>query len=489
VQRPIPWLVIVVLIGAIVLAVIAGSVSPDLRWPLVQSGLAVVILGAYLALRYSRPRDTVDYFDIGTLFVGIAFLYTFIPLANFVRLDGIYSHEGDSRMSSLQPGPDLVSRVGWHYLLFMTAFAAAYLFSQRRFDDSKSPQPSPPRGDFLFWMLALYGACQIAVVTIRARYGLVADSYLESYRVFRDVPVFLQQSVAWITGFCRIVEIGILGYFFSRYERYRVAAWAWLGVIAMATFLRLHARTDLMICVGSSVFLYHVFVKRVSPARLAAVGLVAIMMFQALGVLRALGGNMEDLGTQELVSQGSEFESVFGNSIHVLTIRDSGQMLLPRLTWYLNEAAILIPQQILPFEKIDPSMWYVRTFFPRYEALGGGYAWGAIAQSIVGFGIAEAAARGAVLALVLAAVNRFLRRRWDRFEFVIVYAWLMGTVYLSMRNVTFFFVHGACYFVAPWLFACYAIQRGAPRLEPHALDPGTAPEIAEAVRRRSRATS
>jgi hypothetical protein len=134
-------------------------------------------------------------------------------------------------------------------------------------------------------------------------------------------------------------------------------------------------------------------------------------------------------------------------------------------------------------------MWYVRTFFPRYEALGGGYAWGAIAQSIVGFGIAEAAARGAVLALVLAAVNRFLRRRWDRFEFVIVYAWLMGTVYLSMRNVTFFFVHGACYFVAPWLFACYAIQRGAPRLEPHALDPGTAPEIAEAVRRRSRATS
>ncbi len=474
-QRPSPLLIIAALCGLGLLAVEWLSVSSDLRWPLVQAGLAVLVIGTFMAIRQARSRQTLEFFDIGTLFIAIAFLYTFIPLANFVRLDGVYSQEGDTRMYSLQPSPELVERVGWHYLLFMATFAAGYLISQNRLGEPNNTRTSPPRGDFLFWMLGIYASCQSALMVLRIRYGLTAETYLESYRVFRDVPVFLQQSFAWLTGFSRIVEIGILAYFFSRYERYRVVVWAWLAVIATATFMRLHARTDLMIAVGSSVFLYHLFVRRVSLVRLAVIGLVALVSFQALGVLRALGGYVDDLGTRELVSSGSEFESVFGNAIHILSVLDSGQSLPPRITWYLSEIAILFPQQLLPFDKVDPSIWYVRTFFPRYEALGGGYAWGAIAQSVVGFGLAEAALRGCLLAIALAAVNRFLRKRWDRFEFVVVYAWLMGTVYLSMRNVTFFFVHGTAYFVAPWLIACYMIQRSAPRPESDVQD-ATVPE-------------
>lgn len=469
-QRPSPLLVIAAMFGLGLLVVAWLSVAPDLHWPLVQAGLAVVVIGTFMTVRHSRSRQSLEFFDIGTLFISIAFLYTFIPLANFVRLDGVYSQEGDSRMYTLQPSPELVARVGWHYLLFMATFAAGYLISQNRLGEPNTTRTSPPRGDFLFWMLGIYVGCQSTLLLLRIRYGLTPETYLESYRVFRDVPVFLQQAFAWLTGFSRIVEIGILAYFFSRYERYRLVAWAWLAAIAVATFMRLHARTDLMIAVGSSVFLYHLFVRRVSVARLAAIGLVAVLSFQALGVLRALGGYVDDLGTRELVSSGSEFESVFGNAIHILSVLDSGQSLPPRITWYLSEISILIPQQLLPFDKVDPSIWYVRTFFPRYEALGGGYAWGAIAQSVVGFGLFEAALRGCLLAIVLAAVNRFLRRRWDRFEYVVVYAWLMGTVYLSMRNVTFFFVHGAVYFVAPWLIACYMIQRSAPRSDSGAQD-------------------
>ena len=458
-QRPVPILVITALSGLGILGLAATATSRDLIWPLLQAGMAVAVLATFMALRQRGRRNASEFFDVGTLFLSIAFLYTFIPLANFVWADGVYSHKGDSRMLTLQPSPELVARVGWHYLLFMSAFAAVYWKSQRAFNEPSAPLPKAPHSGFLFWMIALYVACQSAFMFLKVQYGLTADSYLESYRVYQEVPLFLQQSMAWLTGFIRIVEIGILACFFSRYDRYRVVVWIWIAVIAIATFMRLHARTDLMIAVGSSVFLYHVFVRQVRLGRLTVIGLTTILAFQVLGVLRGLGGHVDDLNTRELVNSGSEFENVFGNAIHVLTLGDGGQLLMPRLNWYLSELAILVPQQLLPFAKIDPSIWYVQSFFPRYAAMGGGYAWGAIAQSVVGFGLLEAALRGGLLAVALAALDRFLRRRWARLEYVAIYAWLMATIYLSMRDVTFEFVHGVAYFVAPWLLACNVIDR------------------------------
>jgi hypothetical protein len=453
-------------LGVGLLGALVVSVDPDLRWPLLQCGIAVAIIAAYMSVRYSRGYDALEFFDLGTLFVSIAFLYTFVPLANYVWRGGTFSNDADARMMMLQPAPETVTSVGWHYLLFMAGVATAYLAYQRHDKPRSTARPSPPRGDFLFWMIGLYATCQIVMIVLKVRYGLGAETYLESYRVYLDVPVFLQQSMAWLTGFSRVVEIGILACFYSRYQRYRVAAWAWIAAVAIATFLRLHARTDLMIAVGSSLFLYHVFVRQVRLGRLAVVGVITVTAFQALGVLRGLGGDVDAMGTHELLNSGSEFEAIFGNAVHILTMRDSGQGLLPRYVWYLNEVSILIPQQLLPFTKIDPATWYVRSFFPRYADMGGGFAWGSIAQSIVGFGLPEAALRGVLLGALLASFNRYLRARWSNFQYVVVYAWMMATVYLSMRNVTFYFIHGLVYMVAPWLVACHAIQRSVNRAGP-----------------------
>ena len=460
-DRPGPGLVFGVLLGTAFLGALVIGVAPDLRWIVLQCGISAAIPAAYFAIRQSGGNNAADFFDLGTLFVSIAFVYTFVPLANFAWHDGAFS-AADARMMMLQPAPDFVTRVGWHYLVFMAGFVAVYLRFQRQKQGSSTARPNPPRGDFLFWMIAVYALCQIVMIALKVHYGLGADTYLESYRVYQDVPVFLQQGMGWLTGFSRIVEIGILACFFSRYQRHRVAVWAWIGVIGVATFLRLHARTDLMIVIGSSVFLYHAFVRQVRLGRLVVVGLVTIASFQALGVLRGLGGDLDAMGTHELLNSGSEFEAIFGNSVHILTMRENGQQLLPRYSWYLSELSILIPQQLLPFTKIDPATWYVRAFFPRYAAMGGGFAWGSIAQSIVGFGLVEAALRGVLLGAVLAKIDWFLRSRWARFEYVVVYAWMMATLYMSMRNVTFYFVHGTVYFVAPWLLVCHAIQRSVP---------------------------
>ncbi len=459
-----PIWIIAALVGVGAYLVVAGFVATVLYWILFQTALAIAILALFMAYRYEPGQSTIEFFDVGTLFISVAFVYTFLPLANYIRLDGIYPNRADGRMVALQPSPDLIARVGWHYILFMAAFAAVYLYSQNRFR-APAPNPNPPREGFVAWMILLFGVCQFVMFSLKSHYNLKGDTYLESYRVYQDVSVGVQQTMGWLTGFSRVLEISILASFFARYQRYRVVVWVWLTGIAVATVLRLHARTDLMIALASAVFLYHVFVTQVRLVRLAAIGIAVVLAFQALGVLRGLEGNVDDLGTHEMVNSGSEFESIFGNAVHVTTIRDSGEAVLSPGSWYLSEICMLVPQQLLPFPKVDPSSWYVRTYFPRYAALGGGYAWGVIAQCAAGFGLVEAIVRGALLAYVLLHISRYLRTRWHRLEFVVIYTWLMATIYLSMRNVTFNFVHGALYFVVPWLLVCHTIERTAPQIE------------------------
>ena len=87
--------------------------------------------------------------------------------------------------------------------------------------------------------------------------------------------------------------------------------------------------------------------------------------------------------------------------------------------------------------KVDPATFYVSNFYPAYSDAGGGWAFGTIAESTIGFGWPEALVRGALLGWLYAAVaNRCLRRQLTVIR-VFIYVWFVVVAYQAMRDTTF----------------------------------------------------
>src|SRR4029077_15926157 len=82
-----------------------------------------------------------------------------------------------------------------------------------------------------------------------------------------------------------------------------------------------------------------------------------------------------------LFSATNEFQSLFSTAYDVLQRKQAGAY-LPRYLYLNDFAAILPPQQIMPFEKVAASEWYLREI--GMSGSGVGFMWGVISQSIVG---------------------------------------------------------------------------------------------------------
>ena len=107
----------------------------------------------------------------------------------------------------------------------------------------------------------------------------------------------------------------------------------------------------------------------------------AVFMF--LGFFRA-----EDVGKVslviELIMSGDlpfflgELDQIFANAVEIFNFQNSKILDIP-FEVRITEQLALIPSQLLPFEKITYSDWYLNEFYPIYKEAGGGWAFGTMA--------------------------------------------------------------------------------------------------------------
>ena len=112
----------------------------------------------------------------------------------------------------------------------------------------------------------------------------------------------------------------------------------------------------------------------------------------------------------EIWSAPTEFQIVLGNGLHVAWAR--AHDFFEEIPWQVtfNELLLPIPQQALPFPKLDAGEWYIQQLgFQNH-----GLMFGVVAQSDLGFGLPEMIVRGAVLGAILAFIHRFCVRNADR---------------------------------------------------------------------------
>jgi hypothetical protein len=251
------------------------------------------------------------------------------------------------------------------------------------------------------------------------------------------LPLIVQQVASHLEGMKLTVQIALMAALTMRWTKYKYLILGWFGLeCLLVMFEGIGSRTSLFALFGAFAMAYHFTVRRIRIRSAILLGVVGLVAFQAMGVMRGI--SIDDASADlNPFNYPSEFMRVFSNANDLLRAKQAGQTTRIAASVYIGDFSALIPQQLLPFSKTDPVDWYVQTFYPAFAAEGGGLVFGAVPESIVGLGHFDAIWRGAVLGIIFAVIFNKLRRKQCSFWQFVFYLWLTLFCFKCFRSTTF----------------------------------------------------
>jgi len=422
--------------------------SDDAR-PVVAPIVVIVLTIGIFVVLLPGDRRTAPLAEVGMWHALAVAVYSVLPMLTFVALGLRYTPLNDARLYGLQPDARLVARVGWMQATYLVAFTTSYLVVAGRTAVPNRAEVHV-RSSLAWGATILLIASLLAGIGIRLYYGADAASYTDSYRAIAALPLGVRQLLRLLTGPQLIYWLVLLTWAFEKYAKRRAIIFALIAAVLVTTVVGRGSRANLALLVVASVLLYHRMVSPISYLRGALLGTTALLLFTTLGLVRQLSSPTAfDAG--RLATSG-EFEALFANDIDLLTRKAWHQLPRPSARQFASEILAPVPSQMLPFDKLDQSNWYVQTFYPTVGAAGGGFAFGVIAQALVGFGVPELVFRGLIAGLLLASIRRVHARRGRGLWPLVAYTWFSIMAYHSFRSGTLYplglFVHD---FIAGYL--------------------------------------
>jgi hypothetical protein len=174
-------------------------------------------------------------------------------------------------------------------------------------------------------------------------------------------------------------------------------------------------------------------------------GLLLLTAFLALGIIRDYKEAIDNSDVNRLTTS-NEFQAVYATAYDLEQRKMEGSLTVP---WqvYFNDFIALVPSQFLPFEKTDNGTWYLDVIGMKGEGVG--FSFGAVSESVVGFGWIELILRGALIGLTFALLHRWYSRRASRFWPLVIYTWLSVFSYLTFRGTSFYLLVLLVYRMVP----------------------------------------
>jgi hypothetical protein len=421
--------------------VLAVAVGTEERIPVVLPIVAATgSAGAFCWAVWRWRRDGFPYFEIGVVYVAVVWLYTVFPLVGFLVNGLRYTPFNDLRLFVLQPTPGEIGSIGWYSTAHLASFIMAYLLWRGRLRAPEATFPGPDRATvvaavFAYLMIGAY------LLLLPQFFDLSARTYAETFLLASRLPLELAQVANHLGGARFILELVVLAALFGNYARWRPLIAAWLTMMMVLAFVQRGGRTELVLLLAAAAMMYHHAVRPIRLRHVAFCGTTGLGLFLLLGFLRfGRGPAALTADVNPIFGHVTEFETILSNAYGLSRLKANGALEDMPIAFYLTDLLALIPQQALPVAKVSPAVWYVTTFFPDHAAMGAGFAFGTIAESIVGGGWLDAVGRGAVLGLLLATIHRYHVRRVPTFWSFIFYVWATVSVYQSFRATTFILV-------------------------------------------------
>jgi hypothetical protein len=401
----------------------------------------------------SSPTGRAPLDEVGAWYMATVGVYLLWPLGVYFALGMEFPVLSDVRFATIQPTPAMTAEIAWYYTLHILGFVSAYLLVRSRRPASMPVAPIRVDRPTAISVAVLVVVVQLFFLFIGSFVNVSGDStYAGGYVAVNELPVAVRQlwnafgRLRWSVMFLALVLI------FSNYRRWRLLLVAWIGTMALLQFVQGGARTPLFLLIAGAAILYHMRVRAVSTRTAAITGIIGLLAFQGLGIMRdraaslMFGVSADAMPVQgfSLLGSASEFDALYANAMD-LRLRDRLGEVHPPLAFHASDLLALVPSQLLPFEKVEPAFWYMATYYPEALERGSGFAFGVIAQSAVGFGMPEALLRGVLTGVLLGALQRLYRRRSGNLWVLASYLWVALLGYQMFRA-------SSLYLLAPYVF-------------------------------------
>lgn len=434
--------------------------------PLVAPLLANANLALFFVCTLLFHDRQVPVFESGSLWMAATFVYATFPFLGFIAAGMKWTPAMDNR---LQQYPFVASEIvwfAWQYTMYIAAFAVTYLLVRRRAAVPLGvfqPLRRSTEGALLFVFVALlavrWGAYFLYGIDQRASHD-TAD-ILQMNENLSRMPLLLRQVVSRMFEGIFLAQLGLAILLLTQWKKHR---WArvipvlWLAYEAAVVYVRESARSPLILLVLCMVLFYHRLVRPLS-FKVVMLGSAAFLTgFLTLGILRMHLFAPDGIGFRSALTITNEFQALFTNAFDLYQRQRLGT--LGPVPWqiYAVDLYLEIPRQLLPFEKIDPAIWYLGVL--GIHDLSIGFAFGVMAQAVLGFGWIELIARGAALGLFYGALHRWYVKRAARLWPTLFYVFVSIWSFYSFRATTFWFVHFVVYQFVPF-FAVVKLTEAA----------------------------
>jgi hypothetical protein len=436
---------------------LAGSGERLLLDPIFLSAAIVLAMVEYF---WRRDRQ-LPIVDVGALCALITLVYMALPAIFYIKAGFVFGGQSDARLTIMKTTAADVADFLWYVTAYITALCVAY--SLLRGPGMPGPRveigASPGAGWALAAILALALIYQIGIehafhVHLDPTYQQMRDNLAQGNNALgtAQLPLLVAQISHNVLGIGRIAKLGIIAFVFARKNwALGFVLAAWLVAEGYSTVVAMSARTYFVVLIMAAILSGHRLLRPIGPVLAAVTAVVLIVGVLGFGYVRQ--GNITSLSDLWLVP--TEFQSLMASGISISWQKARGNF--HDVPWQIifSDLVLMIPQQLLPFPKLDVSDWYLQQI--GWEKTASGLMVGVVAQSKLGFGLAELVIRGAVLGAVLAFIHRQCVRHASSLTSFIIYLWLCTSIYYTYRASTFYIATWAVYRVVPfvlmfWLF-------------------------------------
>jgi hypothetical protein len=399
--------------------------------------LAFILALEWIFLRILRRRgQSLNFFELGVFYSGIVLIYTIFPCIEFLVGGLSFSVLSDYRLYRANPSPAEVGPILWYYAIYLVCFAVAY-------QAFRSPEPAEPRpvtgmSRKLLWILvAAYACAYLFFAALKAIWNLQApDTYSDTYLLYSNLPPLVRFFANHMIGIALLLQLGLMAYLVLNYAKYQRYIYCWLLVefVGIAVF-GVGSRTGLMVLLLTFAITYSTFVKRLSLRMVSSFGLVLLVLFVSLGIARAVSSAVEDRD-YSFFGSSNEFDALFANAYDLDQLKAAGKVdeIFPQI--YFVDLTRMLPDQLFHSIHLDPSDWYVQNFYPEYANQGGGFAFGTISESIVGFGWFDVLWRGLLVGWAFGAIQRIYVSGNHSYWSYAFYLWATVFSYQTFRVTT-----------------------------------------------------
>jgi len=448
--------------------------------PLFSCALVMV----WLTYTLWKKDGGVPFFDIGFICALATFVYSVVPLLDFWVTGLRFGLLSDGRLAYYDPSPSEMGMFHWRHVLYLATFAVTYSFYRSRLYIETGGVELPGKTTkyvliSLFCVLGVYFALFELVSGFRFNVAYSSEDFDKNVALISSIPLLATQISFKLYGIYFVVKLAILWVVIQqcRSRSWRIILWIWILYELIYAFQLGGARTGMALFLLAAALMYHRLIGPFSLRLAVPAGILLLALFTFMGILRQQANIAEMIQTTagadgEFLSIGGEFSSLLGTAYDVYQRTAEG---ITEIPWYLylnDFINILPPQQILPFEKVAASEWYLREV--GLSGTGLGFMWGVITQSIVGLDWLEIALRGGILGFFLAKIHSWYARRREHFLTNIFYIYLCVMIYYTFRDTT-----GSIFSFVLWGFvpffvllragiAIFSLSRG------HTHDMGTA---------------